>query len=211
MTPQAKNRILAYLCLGMMAAILISAVMPEPKPQSATVMLPKAVPEYVTIAEQPSLDKAEFECMRQNIYHEAGNQGRKGMEVVALVTLTRTKTKHFPDTICKVAKAKGYNKKKGRWECAFSWYCDGKSDAPVLTIVHHGKRVRNVIEERAWAEATAVAEAAMRGELKDFTHGATHYYANYVSPSWADGKRIKYVMTVGDHLLYRDTWLRLKA
>lgn len=219
MTTQAKNRVLAYIVLAMMAAVMIVGVTnhTEPKPQrSVTFMLPKEKPVLVTVAEQPSLDEAEFECLRMNIYHEAGNQSRRGMQAVALVTINRTKTKHFPSTICGVVtQAVVVNGAIKRNHCQFSWYCDGKDDAPKLVqvVLVKGKRkvVPNLEEQRAWEMAAVVARNAMEGKIEHFLGGATNYHATYCSPAWSKAKRFKLVAQVGIHLFYRDVKLGRKA
>lgn len=218
---QKSNKLLfnaACLMLGVViASVALTDRTPAPAQEEMAVLLPKPIPEEVVIAEEPAIDQAEFECLRTNLYHEAGNQGRKGMEAVALVTLNRTKTKHFPPTICEVVTVKAKNK-RGKWVCAFSWYCDGKSDAPNLTLTvrvgNKKKTVPNKQEVEAWELATAVATEAMEGKLHDFLGRATHYHANYVNPDWSlpvNAKRYHYLTRVGSHLFYRDVKLKLKA
>lgn len=201
MTAQAKNRILACIVIAMLLIIAIASNWTN-KPQTATVYVPSAKPTFVVI-QKPAYDKGEFECMRANLYFEAGNQKRKGMEAVALVTNIRTKTKGYPDTVCGVVKA--YAVVKGRKQCAFSWYCDGKSDKP---------RLHNKQEQEAWDLATSVAERAMTGKVKNFLGRATHYHADYVSPEdtgWANAKRFKLLARVGTHIFYDDVLRKAKA
>lgn len=204
MSTQAKNRILAYIVLAMMAAVVVVGTSTARKnaSQTVTILIPKPEPVQLAVVE-PSFDQSEFECLRLNIYHEAGNQSRRGKEAVALVTLNRTKTKHFPSTICGVVtQAVVVNGVVKRNRCQFSWYCDGKGDEPNLN---------NVLERKAWEEATAVATAAMEGKLHNFIGRATHYHATYVNPHWASAKRFKEIAQVGTHIFYRDIKLGLKA
>ena len=63
-------------------------------------------------------------CLALNIYFEARDQPLNGQVAVAEVTLNRVTSKKHPNTICGVVKQ---SNSKG---CAFSWYCDGKSDIP---------------------------------------------------------------------------------
>jgi len=197
MSTQAKNKFLAYLVIAMLAVVAILAS-GDDEPKTVAVVLPKAIPEVVVIERDTTERKAdmiataEFECMRKNVYFEAGNQDIKGKELVALVTLNRTKTKSFPSTVCGVV----------RQTAQFSWYWDGKSDRPNLN---------NVLERRAWDDATRVATAAMRGRVRDFTNGATHYHATYVNPGWARSSRMKRIAQVGLHIIYRDIKLKAKA
>ena len=72
----------------------------------------------------------ETECLAENIYFEARNQGFAGWVAVAQVTLNRVRDDRFPNTICEVVK-QGLTYESGfpiRDKCQFSWYCDGKSD-----------------------------------------------------------------------------------
>jgi N-acetylmuramoyl-L-alanine amidase len=207
MTTQAKNRILAYYVIFMMAVIFVVGKEDEPAPPTPTrILIPADVPVEVAVVEEDpasAFDQTEFECLRMNIYHEAGNQNRRGKEAIALVTLNRSQTKHFPSTICGVVtQAVVVNGVVKRNKCQFSWYCDGKSDAPNL---------RNPLERKAWEEATEVATAAMEGKLKDFLGRATHYHATYVNPGWASASRIRRLTQVGTHIFYRDVKLGLKA
>ena len=48
------------------------------------------------------LSKAEITCLTKNAYHEAGNQGEKGILATVFVVLNRTKDSRFPSTPCKV-------------------------------------------------------------------------------------------------------------
>ena len=77
---------------------------------------------------------SERECLADNIYFEARNQGFAGWVAVAQVTLNRVRDDRFPNTICEVVK-QGLTYESGfpiRDKCQFSWYCDGKSDT-ILT------------------------------------------------------------------------------
>lgn len=202
MTAQAKNRVLAYIVLGMLvvAALVGNHNTPVQHHNSpVAVLIPTDKP--VLVAVEPSIDPAEFECLRTNIYFEAGNQSHHGKEAAALVVLTRMKTKHFPSTACGVVKVKARTK-KGRWSCAFSWYCDNKPDEPNL---------KNPIERKAWDDSTEVATAALQGKIKDFLGGATHYHGDYVHPGWANSSRIRLITQIGTHIFYRDTKLKLKS
>lgn len=209
MSTQAKSRILACIVIVMLAILAIATsvndaeMVEEPAVESepVTVLIPTDVPVLVTLTVTPKYDISEFDCLRANIYFEAGDQSLKGMEAVALVTLNRTKTKHYPSTVCAVVKEWKYNS-RGRKVCQFSWYCDGKPDEPNLN---------NPLERAAWERASAVAEAAMEGKIEDFLGRATHYHATYVHPAWAKAHRIKFIAQIGEHLFYRDVKLALKS
>ena len=122
-------------------------------------------------------------CLATAIYFEARGQSLLGQAAVAQVILERRASSSYPSTICGVITAGG----EVRHRCAFSFYCDGKSDRPK--------------NERAFFIARSLAWSALNGHIKDATGYATHYHASYVQPSWA----VTLVPTrvIGDHIFYR--------
>lgn len=171
--------------------------------ESFPVLIPTATPKLVTFTESPvpTIDKDEFECLRANIYFEARTETTKGMEAVAIVTVNRSKNKHYPDTICGVVQQYAVMK-SGRKVCQFSWMCDGKRDTPNL---------KHVMEARVWDRATVVAEEILQGRVHNFLGQATHYHASYVNPSWAKAKRFQQLTKIGVHIFYKDKGLFRKA
>lgn len=187
------NRIYAILVLGSLALIVIAGYQPPPTPASVSI-------DRITVADlasAPRLNQSEFECLRANIYFEARTESIKGMQAVAFVTVNRSENKHFPDSICGVVK-QSVIVKSGRRVCQFSWQCDGKSDRPNL---HH------VMEARAWAKASMVAEQVMQGKVHNFLAQATHYHATYCHPSWRKAKRFQQLTQIGAHVFYKDKGL----
>ena len=121
-------------------------------------------------------------CMALNIYFEARNQDWDGQLAVAHVVQNRVLDSRFPNTHCSVIKDGG----ERRHQCQFSWYCDGKSDAP-----------RDV---RAWRNAMQVARSFWKYE--DPTNGALFYHADYVQPSWAGTN----YNVIGAHKFYHELY-----
>ncbi len=145
------------------------------------------------LALRPYNQQNEIDCLAKNIYFEARDQLTKGQLAVALVTINRVKSKHFPNTICKVVHQA--NRKNGKivlHKCHFSWYCDGKSDLPK--------------DKMSWAISKLIAKAMVKEPMKDFLHGATHYHRKDVDPYW-NRKMLKY-STIGDHIFYIDPYRR---
>jgi len=123
-------------------------------------------------------------CLATAIYFEARNQSLEGQLAVAQVVLERVYDPRFPDTVCEVVTAGGETRNR----CAFSFYCDGRSDTPT--------------DERAFLIARWVASGALSGFLTNITGYATHYHAYYVRPDWALSMRPTRI--IGDHIYYRD-------
>ena len=118
---------------------------------------------------------SEIECLSRNIYFESLNQSVMGQMAVAHVTLNRVKLKRYPDSLCGVVTD---SKKNDKGEirknaCQFSWYCDGKDDTPKNMSLYE--------------DAVTVAKVSIQifYTFGDITGGATHYHADYVTPSWA--------------------------
>lgn len=132
------------------------------------------------------------ECLAQNIYFEAKNQSIRGQLAVGIVTLKRVESSRFPDTICGAVKHTAHAYANGfpvRHMCQFSWYCDGLSDRPY--------------NAQAYAEAVYVADALLSTEsgFYDFTDGADHYHADYITPpTWTVSMRK--VAQIEDHIFY---------
>ena len=137
-----------------------------------------------------------FICLALNTYHEAKNQSLVGQIATAQVVMNRVEDNRFPNTISEVVKQ---GPTRPSWEdpkkeypikhrCQFSWYCDGKDDAPK--------------NEKAWRKAQDVAFLVIYDKIKlDVTEGATHYHATYVKPSWAKTK--KRTTRIEKHIFYR--------
>ena len=133
---------------------------------------------------------SELECLSRNIYFESLNQSVMGQMAVAHVSLNRVKLKRYPDSLCGVVTD---SKKNDKGEirknaCQFSWYCDGKDDTPKNMSLYE--------------DAVTVAKVSIQifYTFGDITGGATHYHADYVTPSWA--KTMQRVAKVDDHIFY---------
>ena len=135
-------------------------------------------------------DKPEMWCLAQNVYYEARGSNRADRVAVADVVLNRVQHTYYPNTICGVVhQGKQYaSGQMIRNRCQFSWYCDGKSDWPADTD--------------SWVEAQMIAyNMLIHSDARGVTEGATHYHADYVSPSWA--KDFHLVGRIGVHIFYR--------
>ena len=141
--------------------------------------------------------KTEIECLAENIYFEAGYEPQEGKIAVAFVTLNRVKSEYFPKTICDVVKQKTRVESIGDKSvvCQFSWYCEERpkaiSQGKVLTNSNNSlyNDIRNL----------AIYVYANNEMIKDPTHGALFYHADYVKPGW---KNMERTAVIGRHIFY---------
>ena len=124
-------------------------------------------------------------CLALNMFFEAREQDpvkmMEGYLMVAEVTINRVEDRRYPDSICEVV-----------WQPKqFSWTHDGLSDEPDTSTYH---------DRKAWEMATLIAEDVAYDPSALPNTGATHYHADYVSPSWASS--LTPVGMVGDHIFY---------
>jgi N-acetylmuramoyl-L-alanine amidase len=135
----------------------------------------------------------ELMCMAKNIYFVAGNQPLSGKIAVGLVTLNRSMSSQFPDTVCDVIyQGEYYTNYKGKevpviGQCQFSWFCDGKSDIPTDSFT--------------WLQAIGVAEELLNYTPIDITEGALWYHADYVNPEWSN--YLQRIVTIENHIFYK--------
>lgn len=140
------------------------------------------------------LDSVQLDCLARNVFFEARGESAEGKAMVAFVTIQRTKSAHFPDTICRVVHEGSMDGGKG---CQFSWVCNGKNH----TIDFYNKTI-----DKEWQQSYKIARMVMLGILKPpiDMDGITNYHAQYVHPKWArDHKDFKFVAIIGHHLFYR--------
>lgn len=124
-------------------------------------------------------------CLAENIYFEAAQEPLDGKKAVAFVTINRVLSGNYADSICDVV----YQKTGGT--CQFSWYCDKTFTDRRLTI----KETKLYNEIRDLATNIVVNFEKM----KDVTHGATYYHADYVKPGW----KLDKVDQIGRHIFYK--------
>ena len=145
------------------------------------------------------VDPIQATCLAENVYYESRNQGTAGWSAVISVTMNRVKDKRFPNTICGVVKqgpTRESWKQNGTYypikhKCQFSWYCDGKTD------VIHKKDAKLYKEIYNLSYVSLIKDIT----ILDITDGATHYHADYVTPSWARTKTK--TIEIGDHIFYK--------
>lgn len=123
--------------------------------------------------------KHEIRCLAVNIFHEARNQTIEGMKAVAWVTVNRTNSERYPDTICGVV----YQRKQFSWTINKPVIRDWKSYFKIENLA------KDFLNELQYTES-------------DPTNGAKFYHANYIKPpKWA--RKFSRTAYIGDHIFYR--------
>ena len=134
-------------------------------------------------------------CMAHAIYFEARSESTAAQMAVGHVILNRVHDPRYPDNVCDVV-TEGMRHESGQMKkhkCQFSFYCDGKPE--------------NIYEQYAYSKAEALSFAVVSNhEIYDLTDGATHYHADYVSPTWA--KRFSLTTCIDRHCFYRDGYFK---
>ena len=129
--------------------------------------------------------RKDLDCLAINIYREAGNEPFEGKVAVAQVTLNRTQSPDFPNSVCGVVYQK--NKFTRKVVCQFSWYCDSK----------HRNRP---IDQESYNESYRVAKMVLVEDFKlESLDQALFYHADYVSPNWG----LKKITKIGQHIFYK--------
>lgn len=126
-----------------------------------------------------------WQCLSEALYFEARGESIKGQFAVAEVILNRVDSPSFPNTVCGVVHQ---GAKNGKYQCQFSYKCDGKAEI----IAEHG----------AYRRVGKISRIMLDGEARILTKGATYYHTTAVSPSWS--RKFTQTTRIGVHKFYRD-------
>ena len=129
----------------------------------------------------------DVSCLAINIYHEADWNSPDWSEgfAIAFSTINRVKERHL--SICDVV----FEPKQ------FSW-TNGALDKRGVLLPEYLPNYHS----RQWRESRRIAKEALSSGMIDFTHGATHYHADYIDkPIWT--KWHQPVGKWGRHYFYR--------
>ena len=130
--------------------------------------------------------RQDLTCLAHNVYFEARGEPFHGQRAVAEVTMNRVTSGRYPDKVCEVVYQKNWDSIRKRYVGAFSWTEFGFLPNP---------------GGEAWKHAWQAAEAVYYGTEPPVVEGATHYHANYIKPSWAEGRTP--IARIGRHVFYR--------
>lgn len=113
-------------------------------------------------------------CLAWNIYFEARSEPFEGQVAVAEVNIRRSRLTGKPVCV------------ETFREDQFTWT---------------NQRNPKVVEGWAWSQAQHAANEAYVFDT-DYSHGATHFHADYVSPRWA--KKLCVTTKIGRHIFYKE-------
>ena len=147
-------------------------------------------------------------CLALNMYFESRGSSVADMAGVSDVVLNRVKDARYPNTICEVIKQgpvrESWKTKKDpdlldhervynpvRNKCQFSWYCDGKKDE----LINYEDNIKLKVAQDIAYQILAFNKWA------GMIEGATHYHADYVSPTWR--KQMRLIGKIDAHIFYR--------
>ena len=117
-----------------------------------------------------------FVCLALAVYWEARGEEPGGQRAIVHVAENRVDHSAFPNDACAVIKQKN----------AFSFYWDGKDENPK--------------DAKAWAAAQRAVREAWQNPWENM--GATHYHADYVSPTWSRSANMTRLGKIGRHIFY---------
>lgn len=142
---------------------------------------------YASITEE---QRAEVECLAQNIFFEAKGESDTGKLAVALVTLNRSKSELYPTNLCKIVR------ERNRKTCQFTWWCSAKLRNKA-TLYSYSKKEKKMFDN---IRKIALYAFMHYDEIVDITHGAMYYHANYVNPKWKFASK---TVQIGKHIFYK--------
>lgn len=144
----------------------------------ASQYVPVAEPDSYHIQVEDALitPLTAVQCLALNIYHEARGEPLNGQYAVAMVTLNRLKSRHYPNSVCGVVLQSRQ----------FSWTHDGKSDQPT--------------DFKAWKLAYNLAYRFIEGGfLVPWMASVTHYHRDDITVWWP---RLRVSFVIGRHVFY---------
>jgi spore germination cell wall hydrolase CwlJ-like protein len=131
-----------------------------------------------------SYEQKQISCLAENIFFESGAEPVKGQLAVGMVTMNRTKSGMFPDSVC------GVVKQKVKGFCQFSWVCNP------------AKRISKFKQTDTYKNALQIATHIYleHEDMPDVTKGALYFHASTVQPGWTN---LKKTMRIGNHVFYK--------
>lgn len=134
--------------------------------------------DYFLKVEPITLSKEEIQCLKRNVFFEAGIEPYEGKLAVAQVTINRLNTGRWGQSVCSVVYARAQ----------FSW------------TLWHSKRTK-VPTGPLWEDSKQVVRDFLDGVRIADINNSLHYHADYIEPpNWADADRR--IAQIGQHVFY---------
>jgi spore germination cell wall hydrolase CwlJ-like protein len=130
----------------------------------------------VDTAEKINYTNRELTCLAKNIYYEAGHETQVGKLAVAQVTINRTQSPKFANSICGVVLAPNQ----------FNWASNKKTRL-------------SLPKGAAWEDCLKVAQQALDGKRVKGIEHALYFHASVVHPHWA---RLIRLAQIGTQIFY---------
>ncbi len=163
------------------------ALNPNPEPNVAPL---GSIGSYIGVK---TMDFQDLMLMTATIWGEARSESFMGKQAVAHVIVNRVKHGGWWGNTARTVMLKPY-----QFSC---WNKDDPS-YPFVRRIGYEWNKENVMNSKIIWDCLLAALSVVQNQSKDMTYGATHYHADYVSPSWAKGK--KAVAAIGRHYFYND-------
>jgi spore germination cell wall hydrolase CwlJ-like protein len=144
-----------------------------------------------SVSKPSALFASERLCLAEAIYFEARGEPAVGQMAVGRVIINRTRSAHYPHTICGVVNQNSHLFNR----CQFSYRCDGKVDM--------------ITEREPWQQILRRSALLMacNDECTDpeMPRGAlafsTHYHDISLSPNWS--RKLRRTGQIGRHIFYQ--------
>ena len=122
----------------------------------------------------------QLDCLTENIYYEATSEPIEGMIGVAQVTINRSNSPKFPNTICLVV----------HQDSQFSWV----KDKPKALVK---------INKQAWNDAREIAKRVLlEGERLHTLDTSLYYHTSDMTAVW--DKNMRLITKLGHHNFYEE-------
>lgn len=150
------------------------------KPTVAKKVQHKKLPPTYKSTQRVHLSAKDMACLTRNVYYESRGEPYAGRLAIAQVTGTRVEARKWGRSICNVVYA----------PIQFSWTSNPSK---------RYKSPRNA----EWLSSERIVQDYAQGIRVKGLENATHFHAVSLGrPSWT--RRLKPVMTVGNHVFYDD-------
>ena len=123
---------------------------------------------------------SSIECLSVNAFHESRSQSDLANLMIMATVLNRVNDRRWARSICGVVFQKA----------SFSWVNDSLSDE--INDLAQYRRLYRLAEHFL----------INRDLFLKMSGGSNHYHLNTITPYWVGSERMKWVMTVDDHLFY---------